>query len=119
MQKTRGDSPSAASVLGVLQKEVEHNLLFISGQTCALEHAGRDSLLLFLRELGGVARAVADGATLVEDLLGARQRGSGFFAQRCRPLDTEETLLKLDVLFHDFWRIESLGTARVSIGAFA
>lgn len=69
--------------LGVLHQELTHEFLLFLVQPRAGEHALRDALPLARRELCRIARAVADRAALIEDLLAWRHRCHGFLAQ-CR-----------------------------------
>ena len=58
--------------LGVLHQELTHEFLLFLVQPRTREHALRDALSLTRRELRRVARAVADRAALIEDLLAWR-----------------------------------------------
>ena len=60
--------------LGVLHQELTHEFLLFLVQPRTREHALRDALPLTRRELCRIARAVADRAALVEDLLAWRHR---------------------------------------------
>ena len=107
-------------LLRVLHQEVEHQFLLIFIQACAWEHALRDAQPLLLIEATRIARAVADGATLVEDFLARCERGRGLGAQGLSALQTEEGFVKTQVfLGHGLRRLKRFGAARIGIGALA